>query len=426
MKAAGKPTQRPPDARLLLVEADGTMQHVQRRRLPGYLRPGDLVVANDASTIPASLTGIHRSSGQVLEIRLAARGSPAFDDAWEFTAIAFGPGDYRTRTEDRLPPPALRPDDWLDLGPLRAIVIRQLRHPRLVLLRFEGTADTIWQGIAQHGKPIQYAHVEEPLSLWDVWTRVANRPAAFEPPSAGFLLDWGVLADLQRRGIGFATLTHAAGISSTGDPGLDARLPLDEPYDLPEATVCAIVRARQRRGRIVALGTTVVRALEHAAAKPDGLAPGPGLATQRIGADTRLRMIDALVTGVHQRGESHYELMRAFASDHLLDRVSAELERHGYRSHEFGDSVLLVRRARWNRHPYLGLRAADSCCTPGAVERELGRGPVQALSTLEHRSVTGNRSPPLATLWVGPKAPPYKFSNVSAFPIVRGTFFEAK
>jgi hypothetical protein len=102
------------------------------------------------------------------------------------------------------------------------------------------------------------------------------------------------------------------------------------------------------------------------------------------------------------------------------------LERRGYRSHEFGDSVLLVSRARRNRHPYLGLRAADSCCTPGAVERELGRGLVQALSTLEHRSVTGNRSPPLATLWVGPDAPPYKSSSVSAFPIVRGTFFEAK
>jgi S-adenosylmethionine:tRNA ribosyltransferase-isomerase len=346
MKAAGKPTQRLPDARLLVVEADGTMRHAQRRRLTAFLRPGDLLVANDASTIPASLTGTHRSSGEPLEIRLAGRRSLEFDDAREFTAIAFGPGDYRTRTEDRLAPPALRPGDWLDLGPLHAIVIRQLGHPRLILLRFDGTADAIWHGIAQHGKPIQYAHVEEPLALRDVWTRVANRPAAFEPPSAGFLLDWGLLAALRARGVDFATLTHAAGISSTGDPGLDAALPLDEPYDLPEATVRAIMRARQHRGRIVALGTTVVRALEHAAAQPDGLVPGPGLATQRIDAHTHLRLVDAIVTGVHQRGESHYELMRAFASDCLLERVSAALERHGYRSHEFGDSVLLMRCSR--------------------------------------------------------------------------------
>ncbi|HZM25925.1 MAG TPA: S-adenosylmethionine:tRNA ribosyltransferase-isomerase, partial [Gemmatimonadales bacterium] len=80
MQAAEKPTQRPPDARLLVVEADGTMRHVQRRRLPACLRAGDLLVANDASTIPASLTGIHRSSGEPLEIRLAGRASLEFDD----------------------------------------------------------------------------------------------------------------------------------------------------------------------------------------------------------------------------------------------------------------------------------------------------------------------------------------------------------
>jgi len=426
MQAAEKPTQRPPDARLLVVEADGTMRHVQRRRLPACLRAGDLLVANDASTIPASLTGIHRSSGEPLEIRLAGRASLEFDDAREFTAIAFGTGDYRTRTEDRLPPPALHHGDWLDLGPLHAMVIRQLGHPRLVLLRFEGTADTVWQGIAQHGKPIQYAHVEDPLALWDVWTRVANRPAAFEPPSAGFLLDWGMLADLQRRGIGFATLTHAAGISSTGDPGLDARLPLDEPYDLPEATVWAIVRARQRRGRIVALGTTVLRALEHAAAKPDGLAPGPGLATQRIGGHTRLRMVDALVTGVHQRGESHYELMRAFASDPLLDRVSAELERRGYRSHEFGDSVLLVSRVRRNHHPDRGLRAADLCGRPVWRQARTGqcRGPCVVPSGAQV-----HQGPPIGKVgnwWEAGNALRYKFSNASAFPLAWGTFFQPR
>jgi len=327
-----------------VVNADGTLVHAARGRLAEFLCPGDLLVANDAATIPASLSGIHNPSGEPLEIRLAGRRSLAFDEVREFTAVVLGDGDHRTRTEDRSPPPVLRAGDSLDLGPLRARVIGLLEHPRLIQLRFGGTPDAIWDGIARHGKPIQYAHVYEPLALWDVWTRVAALPAAFEPPSAGFLLDWALLARLSARRVGFATLTHAAGISSTGDPALDAMLPLDEPYYLPEATVRAIARARESGGRIVALGTSVSRALEHAAGQPGGVAPGPGLATQRIGASTDLRVVSAIVTGVHQPGESHYELMRAFAGDTLLQLLSAELELHGYRSHEFGDSVLLARQ----------------------------------------------------------------------------------
>src|SRR5262249_14240194 len=154
----------------------------------------------------------------------------------EFTAVAFGAGDHRTRTEDRAPPPPLAAGDRLALGPLRATVLGTRGHPRLVDVRFDGSADTVWEGIAGHGRPIQYAHVPEPRALWDVWTRLAALPVAFEPPSAGFVLDWALLDALRARGIGFATLTHAAGISSTGDPALDARLPFDEPYRLPPAT----------------------------------------------------------------------------------------------------------------------------------------------------------------------------------------------
>jgi Queuosine biosynthesis protein len=176
----------------------------------------------------------------------------------------------------------------------------------------------------------------------------------------------------------------------------------------------------------VALGTTVVRALEHAAAELDGLAPGPGLATQRIGADRRLRMVDAIVTGVHQRGESHYELMRAFASDYLLDRVSTDLERHGYRSHEFGDSVLLVRRARRNHHPDRELRAADLCGRPRGVGRGLVSvgGPCVVHSGAQVRNGQPISKP--GNLWEASGAPPYKLSNARAFPLVRGTFFEAR
>ena len=342
MKVASLPTQRPADARLLVVDAAGRLQHAQRSQLAKFLRRGDVVVANDAATLPASLTGVHLRSGLPIEVRLAGRRSLAVDDLREFTAIVFGAGDHRTRTEDRAAPPALSEGDTLALGPLHATVLCRLDHPRLVALRFDGTPDAIWAGIARHGKPIQYAHVEQPLALWDVWTQVAALPVAFEPPSAGFVLDWRLLGALKARGVGFATLTHAAGISSTGDPALDARLPFDEPYHLPAATVDAIVRTYAQGGRVIALGTTVTRAIEHAASR-GALRAGDGVADQRIGAHTPLRVVDAIISGTHEPGTSHYELLCAFAGDALLRRASEALEREGYRTHEFGDSVLIER-----------------------------------------------------------------------------------
>ncbi len=343
MKAATDPVQRPRDARLLVVDAQGRLSHHPRSRLAELLDPGDLLVANDAATLPASLRGIHTPTGAPIEVRLAGRRSLAVDDVHGFVAVVFGAGDYRTRTEERPAPPALHAGDRLDLGPLRADVNRTLGHPRLIELHFEGSADDIWAGIARHGRPIQYAHLAAPLHLWDVWTRIAALPVAFEPPSAGFVLDWQLLSALRARGVGFATLTHAAGLSSTGDATLDARLPLDEPYFIPAATVAAIAHTRARRGRVVALGTTVTRALEHAAALYGGLRAGPGVATQRLGAHTRLAVVDALVSGTHEAGTSHHSLLRAFVDAAQLQRIDAELERTGYRTHEFGDSVLIER-----------------------------------------------------------------------------------
>ena len=345
MKAAREAVQRPRQARLLVIDARGRMQHAPRAHLADYLRAGDVLVANDAATLPASLAGIHVPTGRAIEVRLAGRRSLAADDVREFTAVVFGEGDWRTRTEDRALPPSLAAGDALQLGPLRGVVIALDGHPRLVTLRFEGDIDSIWAGLARHGRPIQYAHVNAPLSLWDVWTRVAAQPVAFEPPSAGFVLDWQLLATLKARGVGFATLTHAAGISSTGDEVLDARLPLPEPYFIPRATVDAIASARVQGGRVIALGTTVVRALEHAGARGP-LRAGEGVADQRLGPATTLQIVDAIVSGTHEQGTSHFELLRAFAPDEVLRRAAAALDAAGYLTHEFGDSVLIERSAQ--------------------------------------------------------------------------------
>ena len=330
-------------AKLLVVGADGNIRHLPRAALASLFQSGDLVVANDAATLPASLRGVHRRSGEQIEARLAAW--MRFRDPTRFVAIAFGAGDHRVPTENRPLPPPLAAGDRLAFGPLDATVERVLDHPRLLRLRFVGAPSSVLQSIARHGLPIQYAHVPEPLALEDLWTKIAAEPIAFEPPSAGFALDWRLLGSWRARGVGFATLSHAAGLSSTGDAELDRRLPFDEFYRIPDACASAVKAAKSRSGHIVAIGTSVVRALESAATGDGSVSAGVGLASGRIGRGANLRMVDAVLTGVHRPGESHFELLRAFASDELLDRMRGEAGERGFRAHEFGDSLLVERGA---------------------------------------------------------------------------------
>jgi S-adenosylmethionine:tRNA ribosyltransferase-isomerase len=361
MIAAHSPVQRPRDARLMVVDAHGRVTHAPRSRFIAFLKRGDLVIANDAATLPASLRGCHVPSGAEIEVRLAGwsrqsgagqipaaaeRSSLAAADVHEFTAVVFGAGDFHTRTEDRPLPPPLAPGDRLELGPLSATIASLLDHPRLVSLRFNGSSGQVWAGLARHGRPIQYAHVPAPLALWDVWTPIAGLPVAFEPPSAGFVLDWESIRMMPARGIAFATITLAAGISSTGDAELDRRLPFDEPYLIPATTAVAIQEVRRSRGRIIAVGTTVVRALEHAAARDGVVHSGDGVADQRLGPTSGLRVVDAILSGTHEPDSSHYQLLRAFADDTTLTGASAALEARQYRTHEFGDSVLIERQDR--------------------------------------------------------------------------------
>ncbi len=236
-------------ARLLVVAEDGRLAHRRAADFPSLVRPGDVVVANDAATLPASLAGVHEPSGAALEVRLAGRDTLGAGRPRSFIAVVFGAGDYRTPTEHRPLPPALAAGDRLRLGPLTARIERVLDHPRLIALIFEGAVEDVWSGIAGHGRPIQYAHVPQALALWSTWTRLASLPVAFEPPSAGFVLDWAAVDRLRRRGAALVTLTHAAGISSTGDDALDARLPLDEPYRIPASTADRIEAARAAGGR---------------------------------------------------------------------------------------------------------------------------------------------------------------------------------
>jgi len=354
MIPANVPIQRPASARLLVVDSERQIQDLLRSSFPTLLCPGDIVVANDAATLPASVFGIHKRSGRSIEVRLTGSDSVDPEDMKQFSAVVFGEGDYRTPTEGRPNPPELRPGDGLELGPLRATVLQLLGHPRFVIIRFEGPSASIWEGLARYGRPIQYSHISGPLAVWDTWTPIAGPPVAFEPPSASFALDWRTLDTIHQIGALFATLTHAAGISSTGDDKLDGRLPFDELYRIPDSTARSIGRAKSAGGRLIAVGTTVVRALEHAASVHGVVRETTGLAGNKIGPTTELRVVDAILSGTHEPGTSHHTLLRAFVDKQTLAKMDQILRERGYRTHEFGDSVFVEKS-----------RNRESCIEPG-------------------------------------------------------------
>jgi S-adenosylmethionine:tRNA ribosyltransferase-isomerase len=344
MNAAIAPRHGASGVRLLAIDEYGQVAHHLASALPSLLERGDLLVANDAATIPAGLHGTHERTGCPIEVRLAGRPSLASQDVQCFTAVVLGAGDFRTPTERRADPPPLRCGDQFVFGSLRATVAAILGHPRLVELHLNHPPAVIWDALSRHGRPIQYSYVPAPLAIWDTWTSIASRPVAFEAPSAGFVLNWSMLRALRSRGLRFATITHAAGISSTGDDALDRLLPLDEPYSIPSATATLIRHTRAQGGRIVAVGTTVARALEDAARVHGSVVRGDGLATLRITSGWDLRIVDAIVSGLHECGSSHYELLRAFQSDDALEEMTLQAEARGYLAHEFGDAVLISRR----------------------------------------------------------------------------------
>src|ERR1044072_4106279 len=180
MLAANSAVQRPINAKLLVVDSQRNLIHVPRASFVEFLRPNDLVIANAAATLPASLTGIHVQTGKTIEVRLTGRRSLNPMEVKSVSAIVFGEGDFHLRTEDRPHPPTLQSGDTLVLGPMHAIVEELLGHPRIVSLLFAGPRNQIWAGLASHGKPIQYSHMQTSLQLWDVWTQIAGPPVAFE------------------------------------------------------------------------------------------------------------------------------------------------------------------------------------------------------------------------------------------------------
>ena len=305
--------------------------------LASFVASGDLVVMNDAATFPASLRGRLRT-GEPIEARLT---EPPLDG--RARAILFGAGDWHSKTEDRKAPARVNPGDAISFDGLAATVVRvDARSARLVELLFAMNDEDLWNDLYSAGKPIQYAYLDRELALWDVQTPFASRPFAVEMPSAGRPLAWSVLFELQRKGARIARLSHAAGLSSSGDPDLDARLPFAERYDIPRETISEIEAAKRNGKRLIAIGTTVVRALEGCASSHDGvLVPGAGETDLRLSARYEPLVVDAVLSGTHEPGSSHFELLEAFAPRELLLRAAEHAHLRGYLTHEFGDCCLI-------------------------------------------------------------------------------------
>jgi S-adenosylmethionine:tRNA ribosyltransferase-isomerase len=344
VKPATWPRAQPLDERMLVIDpARAALADLHVSDLPALLAPGDALIVNDAATLPASF---HAHDGAV-EVRLLGHGP----EHGAYRAVLFGAGDYRTPTEQRAPAPVLHVGDRLELGATLAARITAVDPslPRLIELRFEQDGAALYQALYRHGRPIQYAYVHEPLALFHVQSRFAGKPWAFEAPSAGRPLTFGALRAALERGVHLGRVTHAAGISSIGSDAHDARLPFPERYAIDDSAVRAVAAARRDGGRVIAVGTTVVRALESSAAEHGALRAGAGQARLVLGPAHALRVADGIFTGMHARGTSHFALLSAFAPSALLERADDHAEREGYLGHELGDSCLLLAHALRHR-----------------------------------------------------------------------------
>ena len=335
MRAARAPRSDKGKVKLLVID-EGEIEDCSIESLPDHLRAGDVLVVNDAATLPASLHGRDAFDNR-LEVRLSAQLD---EGVWQ--AVVFGAGDWRTPTEDRPRAPHLKAgEEVIFSGDFRARVLRENElSARLLDLEFDFSGADLWRSIYLHGKPVQYSYMNDDLKLWSVQNVYSGRPWAVEMASSGHALDWRLLLKLMKKGVQIVSLTHGAGLSSTGDAEIDRALPLAERFEVPRATMEAVTTARAAGGRVIAVGTSVVRALESAGL---GLS---GVTDLKIGPGHQLRLVDGLLTGTHEVSESHYKLLGAFLPDPLLSRISHHLEERGYLTHEFGDSCLIIAGSR--------------------------------------------------------------------------------
>lgn len=292
--------------RLLVIDrARGHIEHSRFDKIDNYLRAGDLLVFNSSRTLPASLRGCDCSAahGPCMEVRLAEHLP---NDSWLALLICeqgdpFGCG--------------LRAGMQIEFaeGLAATVLDRDENIPRLWQLRFSSSGTQLVDLIYRLGKPIRYDYVSAPWDLDYYQTVYAKEPGSAEMPSAGRAFTWKLLLDLKRRGIDSAYIVLHTGLSSYMDDELDRAHPAsEEEYFVSATTAGKINRARKSGGRVIAVGTTAVRALESAIDESGRVRAQHGYTRLRIDNEHRLKAVDGLLTGLHEPEASHLDLLSAF------------------------------------------------------------------------------------------------------------------
>ncbi len=320
--------QRRDHVRLLVIpRTSGAFVHTRFDRLGDYLNPGDLLVVNTSRTLPGLLKA-QDAAGQPVEVRLARRQA---DNTWAALLL-----EGRRRIG--------HPGMSLDFGQgfSAEVLAPDEEMPFLWRVRFDRCCGSLLDQIYRVGLPVHYDYVPEALPLDLYQTIYAGEPGSVEMPSAGRAFSWELLFGLRRKGVDLATLSLHTGLSSTRDDALDAAHPVySEEFEISPTTARAVNSARRNGGKVVAVGTTAVRALE-TASEPDGnVLPSRGWTHLHIDASHHLRAVDALLTGLHEPHASHLDLLSAFISPRRLQIAYLEAIQRGYLWHEFGDMNLI-------------------------------------------------------------------------------------
>jgi S-adenosylmethionine:tRNA ribosyltransferase-isomerase len=193
--------------------------------------------------------------------------------------------------------------------------------------------------LAEHGRPIAYAHLAEPRPLGDLQTIFADEPGSAEMPSAGRPFTQRLLDELHARGVQVAPLVLHTGVSSLER----GERPYPERYRVPPLTAARVNAHHAAGGRVIAVGTTVVRALETVAGPDGAVEAGEGWTSLVVTPERGVRAIDGLITGWHEPDASHLLMLEAVGGRDMIERSYAAALSAGYRWHEFGDSHLILR-----------------------------------------------------------------------------------
>ncbi len=321
------------EVRLLVIDrASGQLEHTRFDHFSEFLRAGDLLVFNSSRTLPASLSGCVEQ-GPCIEIRLAEHLP---DDSW-LALLRCQRGDPFSC--------GLRPKMLVDLGQgLTATIRMRDEHiPRLWQLSFSKSGSELINAFYLVGRPVRYEYVSAPWGLDYYQTVYASEPGSAEMPSAGRAFTWRLLFDLQRRGVETAYIVLHTGLSSYLDEELDAQHPAsEEEYFVSERAADKINEAHARGGRVIAVGTTVVRTLESAADEQKRVQAGHGYTRLHITANHTLKAVDGLLTGLHEPEASHLDLLTSFLPAEKIKEAYQEAVRQKYLWHEFGDLNLIL------------------------------------------------------------------------------------